>query len=281
MDLFEEIVRMRRAGQRGALATIVHTNGSIPSYESSRMLVREDGSLAGTIGGGCVEAEVWAAAKEVMQEEAPRKMVFHLNNEASYDNGLICGGTLEVFVEPILPQPVAYLFGGGHVSMAVAKAAYAAGFGIVVVDDREAFANKERFPMAQEVFTSYKDAFEKIRPNAANYLVIVTRGHKEDMRVLAWAVRTDARYVGMIGSKRKVMSVYKALENEGYQPEEFEHVYAPMGLDIGALSPEEIAVSIVAELVAVRRNASNAEHKKLKMETRPAVQSVGQPTGER
>ena len=264
MDLFEEIVKMRRGGQRGALATIVHTNGSIPSYESSRMLVREDGSMAGTIGGGCVEAEVWAAAKEVMQKEAPRKMVFHLNNEASYDNGLICGGTLEVFVEPILPQPFVYLFGGGHVSMAVAKAAHAAGFGIAVVDDREAFANKERFPMAQEVFTSYEGAFEKITPNAASYLVIVTRGHKEDMRVLAWAVRTEARYVGMIGSKRKVMSVYRALENEGYTPEEFEGVYAPMGLDIGALSPEEIAVSITAELVAVRRNASNAEHKKLK-----------------
>ena len=281
MDLFEEIVKMRRGGQRGALATIVHTNGSIPSYESSRMLVREDGSMAGTIGGGCVEAEVWAAAKEVMQKEAPRKMVFHLNNEASYDNGLICGGTLEVFVEPILPQPIVCLFGGGHVSMAVAKAAHAAGFGIAVVDDREAFANKERFPMAQEVYTSYEDAFEKIRPNAASYLVIVTRGHKEDMRVLAWAARTEARYVGMIGSKRKVMSVYKALENQGYKPEEFERIYAPMGLDIGALSPEEIAVSITAELVAVRRNASNVEHKKLKMETRPAVHSVGQTTGER
>ena len=271
MDLFEEIVKMRRGGQRGALATIVHTNGSIPSYESSRMLVREDGSIAGTIGGGCVEAEVWAAAREVMQKEAPRKMVFHLNNEASYDNGLICGGTLEIFVEPILPQPVVYLFGGGHVSMAVAKAAHAAGFGIVVVDDREAFANKERFPMAQEVHISYEEAFEKIRPNAAGYLVIVTRGHKEDMRVLAWAVRTEARYVGMIGSKRKVMSVYKALENEGYKPEEFERVYAPMGLEIGALSPEEIAISISAEMVAARRNAQSAQHKKLQREIREAA----------
>ena len=262
---------MRRAGQRGALATIVHTNGSIPSYESSRMLVREDGSIAGTIGGGCVEAEVWAAAKEVLQKESPRKMVFHLNNEASYDNGLICGGTLEVFVEPILPQPVLYLFGGGHVSMAVAKAAASAGFGIGVVDDREAFANKERFPMAQEVYTSFEDAFEKIRPNASSYLVIVTRGHKDDMRVLGWAVRTEARYVGMIGSKRKVLSVYKALENEGYKPEEFERVFAPMGLEIGALSPEEIAISIVAELIAVRRGTANAAHKKLKLEGNTAA----------
>jgi xanthine dehydrogenase accessory factor len=275
MDLFEEIVRMRRAGQRGALATIVHTNGSIPSYESSRMLVRDDGSIAGTIGGGCVEAEVWAAAKEVMEKEAPRKMTFSLNNEASYDNGLICGGTLEVFVEPILPQPVLYLFGGGHVSMAVAKAAHSAGFAICVADDRESFANKERFPMAQEIYTSYEDAFEKIHPHAATYLVIVTRGHKEDMRVLAWAVRTEARYLGMIGSKRKVLSVYHALENQGYKPEEFERVYAPMGLEIGALSPEEIAVSIVAELIAVRRNAASAAHKKLKYEAHAPVVQTG------
>jgi xanthine dehydrogenase accessory factor len=271
VDLFEEIVKMRRAGQRGALATIVYTNGSIPSYESSRMLVRDDGSIAGTIGGGCVEAEVWAAAKDVMHKEAPRKMVFNLNHEATYDNGLICGGTLEVFVEPILPQPILYLFGGGHVSMAVAKAGSAAGFGIGVIDDREAFANPERFPMAQDIYTTYEDAFEKIHPNAASYLLIVTRGHKEDMRVLGWAVRTPARYIGMIGSKRKVLSVYKALENDGYRPEEFQRVYAPMGLEIGALAPEEIAISIVAELIAIRRNAESGAHKKLHYEPRAAL----------
>ena len=124
MDLFEEVLRLRREGKRAVMATIVHTNGSIPSFESSRMLVREDGSILGTIGGGCVEAEVWAAAKDVLKAEAPRKMTFNLNNEASYDNGLICGGTLEVFVEPILPQPILYIFGGGHVSMALANAAH-------------------------------------------------------------------------------------------------------------------------------------------------------------
>jgi len=266
MDIFEEIIRMRRAGQRGVLATIVHTNGSIPSFESSRMLVREDGGIVGTIGGGCVEADVWAAAREVMECEAPRKMVFNLNHEASFDNGLICGGTLEVFVEPILPQPIAYLFGGGHVSMAVAKAASAAGFAIVVIDDREQFANRDRFPMADQVFTNFEGAFTQIRPNASSYLIIVTRGHKEDMRVLSWAVRTGARYIGMIGSKRKVLSTYKALEAEGFRVEEFERVFAPMGVEIGALSPEEIAVSITAELIAVRRNAARAGHKKLQHE---------------
>src|SRR5882757_6876944 len=160
---------MRRAGQRAAMATIVHTNGSIPSYESSRMLVREDGSIAGTVGGGCVEAEVWAAAKEVMQRESPRKMVFNLNNEATYDNGLICGGTLEVFVEPILPQPVLYIFGGGHVSIALANVAHAVGFAIGVIDDRESFANRERFPMATEIHTSFEESFGKIEPGAATY----------------------------------------------------------------------------------------------------------------
>jgi xanthine dehydrogenase accessory factor len=268
MDLFEEIVRVRKAGRRGALATIVHTNGSIPSYESSRMLVREDGSVAGTIGGGCVEADVWAAAKEVMEKESPRKMTFQLNNEASYDNGLICGGTLEVFVEPILPQPIACIFGGGHISMALAKNANAAGFGIVVVDDREQFANNERFPMAEQLYTSYDTAFSQLHPNASSYLIIVTRGHRDDMRVLAWAVRTPARYIGMIGSRRKVISVYQALEKEGFSPQDFANVYAPMGLEIGALSPEEIAVSITAELVAVRRNSQSARHKKLRNELR-------------
>src|SRR6202045_4396859 len=162
-DLFEEIVRMRRAGARGALATIVHTNGSIPSYESSRMLVREDGTIAGTVGGGCVEADVWAAAKEVIRIERPRKMTFNLNHEASYDAGLICGGTLEIFVEPILPQPMLYLFGGGHISTAVARVAHQAGFAIGIVDDREAFANLDRFPMASEIYSTYEEAFAKIR----------------------------------------------------------------------------------------------------------------------
>ncbi len=222
MDLFEEVIRLRRAGKRAVMATIVHTNGSIPSFESSRMLVREDGSIVGTIGGGCVEAEVWAAAKDVLKLEAPRKMTFNLNNEASYDNGLICGGTLEVFVEPILPQPTLYIFGGGHVSMALAQAAHTAGFNIGVIDDREQFANRERFPMATEVYTSYEEAFAKIKPNASSYLVIVTRGHRDDMRVLGWAVATDARYIGMIGSKRKVLSVYQALEREGIAPEQLD-----------------------------------------------------------
>lgn len=261
---------MRAAGERGALATIVHTNGSIPSYESSRMLVRDDGSILGTVGGGCVEAEVWAAAKEVILSEQPRKLTFNLNHDAEYDAGLICGGTLEIFVEPVLPPPMLYIFGGGHVATAVAPIAQQAGFRIGIVDDREAFANLERFPMASEIYTSYAEAFEKIQPNSSSYLLIVTRGHSGDMRVLAWALGTEARgfvprYIGMMGSKRKVIAVYKALEKEGYTAAQFDHVHAPVGLDIGALTPQEIAVSITAELIAVRRNSRELPSKSVKI----------------
>ena len=267
MDLFEEIVRMRRAGEHGALATIVHVSGSIPSHESSRMLVRGDGSIAGKIGGGCVEADVWAAAQDVIRSERSRKMIFNLNHEAGYDAGLICGGTLEIFVEPILPQPRLYIFGGGHVSLALARTAHLAGFAIGVVDDRETFANASRFPMAMDIFTSYENAFERLHPCAATYIVIVTRGHKEDMRVLEWAIATLARYIGMIGSRRKVIEIYKALENQGVPGERLERVHAPVGLEIGALTPEEIAVSITAELIAVRRNATeNADLRHMKLE---------------
>ena len=270
MDILEEVVRMKRAGERGALATIVHTNGSIPSYESSRMLVRDDGSIVGTVGGGCVEADVWAAAKEVILSEQPRKMTFNLNNEAEFDSGLICGGTLEIFVEPVLPTPMLYIFGGGHVSVAVASVASQAGFKVGVIDDRETFASAERFPMAAELYTSYAEAFEKIRPHSATYLLIVTRGHTGDMRVLDWAIRTEAlgfspRYIGMMGSKRKVIAVYQALEKEGLTFAQLDRVNAPVGLDIGALTPEEIAVSITAELIAVRRNSQHQNHKSIKL----------------
>ncbi|MFB3126593.1 MAG: XdhC family protein [Candidatus Acidiferrales bacterium] len=255
MDIYEEIVRLRQQGRKAALATIVHTQGSIPSFQSSKLLVRDDGSMVGTVGGGCVEADVWTAAQEVMREEKPRKLTFNLNADPRYDAGLTCGGTLEIYVEPLLPQPLCYLFGAGHVNQHVSRIAAMAGFATIVVDDRDRFANRERFPDASQVCADeWEKVFGQLDPNESSYLVIATRGHKDDMRVLRWAVDTRARYVGLIGSKRKVFSIYKALEEEGIDRAKLERVHAPIGLEIGALSPEEIAVSIVAELIAVRRN---------------------------
>lgn len=258
MDVYEEIVRLRRLGQKCALATIVQVNGSIPSYESAKLLVREDGSFVGTVGGGCVEAEVWSAAREVIATEKPRHLNFNLGQNAADDTGLICGGQLNIFIEPVIPQPQAVVFGAGHVSKGICKVAVLAGFGVTVVDDREMFANRERFPDAQEVIADeYEKVFDRLPVHSSSFLVIVTRGHRDDMRVLRWAITTPARYIAMIGSRRKALSIVKELESEGFPREQFDRVFSPMGLEIGAITPEEIAVSVVAEMIAVYRGADS------------------------
>ena len=255
MDLYEEIVRLRQAGHRGAVATIVNVRGSIPSFKTAKMLVRDDGSIVGTIGGGCVEAEVWQAAREVMESEKPRTLTFDLNQDPKYDTGLVCGGTLEIFVEPILPPADLYIFGAGHVAASLYQVARIAGFDVTVIDDRETYANRERFPEAHQVIAEdFEKAMAQVTPNESSYVVIVTRGHRDDMRVLRWAVNTSARYIAMIGSKRKTIGVLKELEKEGIPRSAFERVYAPMGLEIGAVSPEEIAISVGAEMIAMRRD---------------------------
>jgi xanthine dehydrogenase accessory factor len=255
MDIYEEIVQLRRGGRRGALATIVGSQGSIPSFKTAKMLIRDDGSIVGTIGGGCVEAEVWQTAREVMESEKPRTLKFNLNQNPKYDAGLVCGGTLDIFVEPVLPASVLYLFGAGHISVNVYKTASNAGFDVTVVDDRDAYANRERFPSAEEIIAEdFDQAMARLSPSESAYIVILTRGHRDDMRILRWAVQTSARYIGMIGSKRKTITIFRELTAEGISAELFKRVHAPIGLDIGAVTPEEIAVSITAELIAHRRH---------------------------
>jgi xanthine dehydrogenase accessory factor len=254
MDIYEEIVKLRREGRRGAVATIVNVRGSIPSFKTAKMLVREDGSMCGTIGGGCVEADVWRAAREVMDQEKPRTLSFDLNQDPKYDTGLVCGGTLEIFIEPILPPALLYIFGAGHVAHSLYRTAKDVGFDVTVIDDRETYANRDRFPHARDVMAQdFDQATSNLQISDAAYIVIVTRGHRDDMRILRWAVQTPARYVGMIGSKRKTIAIFRELQKEGIPAELLHRVHAPIGLDIGAITPEEIAVSITAELIAVRR----------------------------
>src|SRR5260370_8035840 len=144
-DIYEEIVKLRGEGGKGALATIINVRGSIRSFQSAKMLVRDDGSILGTVGGGCVEAEVWQAAREVIEKERPTTLTFNLNHDPKYDTGLVCGGTLEIYVEPVLPTALLYLFGGGHVAVNVYKIALQAGFYVIVVDDRETHSKCHRF----------------------------------------------------------------------------------------------------------------------------------------
>ena len=256
MDVYEELVELRRAGQKCAVATIVEVAGSIPSFQSAKMLIREDGTMVGTIGGGCTEAEVWQAARDVMDAEKPRMLQFHLGQDAAYDNGLICGGQLNVYVEPVLPIPRALIFGAGHISKSLSKVATLAGFATTVIDNRETYANQERFPEAAEVIAAeYEEVFPQLPANDSTYVIIVTRGHRDDMRVLRWAVSQPLRYIGMIGSKRKTIEVAKHLRREGILAESLAGVHAPMGLDIGAVTPEEIAVAVVAEMIRRRRHS--------------------------
>lgn len=254
IDVFDEIQRLRQEGRKAALATIVQIRGSVPSFQAAKMLVRDDGSTMGSVGGGCVEAEVWAAAQDVIREEKSRIMTFDLTEESMAEGGLICGGKVEIFIEPVLPIPRMVIFGAGHISTQVSKIATIAGFKSTIVDNRPVYANAERFPEAEKIYSeSFEQAFEEINPNENTYVIIVTRGHQEDQNVLRWAVQTNARYIGMIGSKRKIRAITQQLESEGIPRDRLERVFMPIGLDIGAVLPEEIAVAIVAEMIHNRR----------------------------
>src|SRR2546428_1742580 len=165
VDIYEQIVQLRRNGQRGAVATIVNVRGSVPSFETAKMLIRDDGSIVGTVGGGCVEAEVWQAAREVMESEKPRTLTFNLNQSPKYDTGLVCGGTLDIFIEPVLPPAELYIFGAGHVALSLYRTARNAGFDVSIIDDRDSYANRERFPEAKEVIAEdFEPAMARLSP---------------------------------------------------------------------------------------------------------------------
>lgn len=259
-DIYEEIIKIQSAGRSGAVATVIVAKGSTPREIGAKILFRDDGKFWGTIGGGCLEAEVWQEAMQAIQEEKPRTLHFDLTGKEAGDTGMICGGIMDIFIEPILPIPKVFIFGCGHISLYLAKISTMLGFQVVVIDDRPQFANKERFPEAEQVIAEeFPMALSKLAVNKASYLVIVTRGHAYDQEVLEWAVGTEAKYIGMIGSRRKIQTVYENLQTKGVPPEKLERVHAPIGLDIGALTPEEIAVSIVAEMIQVRRGEKESK----------------------
>jgi xanthine dehydrogenase accessory factor len=259
MDIYEEVVRLRQEGRNCALATIINSHGSIPSFDCAKMLVRDDGSIVGTIGGGGGELEVIQAAREVIDTETPRVVSFNLNKRPGVDAGMVCGGSLEIYVEPVVVAPRLYIFGAGHVGLSTYRVAHLSGFEVTILDERAEFANRERYPEAKDIVVG---PFDEVMPtltlSANAYILIFTPSHQSDMRVLRWAVTTPARYVGMMGSKRKVTGIFHELQKEGIAAERFERVHAPVGLDIGAQPPEEIAISVVAELIAARRRSSAA-----------------------
>jgi xanthine dehydrogenase accessory factor len=253
--VFEEIARLRAEGEKGAIATVISSRIPAALKEKSKLVLRTDGTMFGGIGdGGFIEDCVRQKAEEVMREDYLTVLQFEISEDEAQRWGLEAGDTLDVFVEPIIAIPTLYLFGGGHVSLQIARIAKMVGFKIVVIDDRPAFANKDRFPMADE--TRVEDlytVFERLKIDDQSYIVAVTRGHQHDEPVIEQAIRTEARYIGMIGSKRKISRMWKKLIERGADKARLAQVHAPIGLEIGADTPEEIAVSIVAQLIQSRR----------------------------
>ena len=233
--------------------TVVRAQGSTPQRAGAKMLVYADGRTVGTIGGGCYENDAFWKAREAIASGRPAFVHYELNDDFAQENGLICGGRMDVHIDPLSPDPRLYIIGAGHVGSHLAKVAGDAGFRIHVVDDREKFANPERFPGAEVVVAPIPEWLAQAELPSSAYVVILTRGHQHDLDALRSLVTRDLRYLGLIGSRAKVARIYDALTEEGLSPDRLERVHAPIGLEIGAVTPAEIAISILAELIAVRR----------------------------
>ena len=350
-EIYPKIIELFQDDRFSVLATIIRQAGPTPRGVGTKCLIMEDGSFKGTIGGGIIEAKVIAGAAEVFDKGMPVRLSFTLDGSDVAETDMLCGGDVEVFLEPVSPKcinhlsifekafhisnrggagfiatvisedtwkwgdvpkifvdkggkrigsllsgqavddavaqkmetildsrqpslltledetgnpvdifveplaakPVLYVFGGGHVSEQIVPLAAHVDFQVVVIDDRQEYANQTKFPDAMKVHQfSFDGVMERLPVDESSYLVIVTRGHRQDKNVLAQALKTDAKYIGMIGSSRKRNIIFGKLMEEGFGKEEFSRVYSPIGLEIGAETPQEIAVSVVAELIKVR-----------------------------
>jgi len=252
-EVFAALAEALRAGDEVALVTITASTGSTPQRVGAKMLVYADGRTVGTIGGGCYENDAFGKAREAIRTRRPRNVRYELTDDFAEESGLICGGQMEVFIEPVEAAPDLYVFGAGHVGQSLGRMAHDAGFRVHVLDDREKFADARRFPGGVEtIVDALPDWLEAHTLPATAYAVIVTRGHRYDLDVLRRLAGRPLRYLGLIGSRAKVKRVYDALIGEGVSPEALAAVHAPIGLDIGAVTPDEIAVSILAELIGVK-----------------------------
>lgn len=250
-DLWEEIVACRRRGEPAALATIVSTLGSTPGKDPMKMLVRADGTFVGSVGGGCLEAEVWEHARTVMETGRSVSVSFTLTEEHYPDSGLVCGGTVTVFVEPVVP-PNLHLFGAGHVGLATATLALSAGFRVVVRDDRPDLLDAERFPdPVVRLAADWEEGLSTHVPGPYDFVVIATRGHHDDEQVLRLLAARSLRprLLGLLGSAAKRKVLLGRLADDGVPSDWLDQVQTPVGLPIGAKTAGEIAVSIVAQLI--------------------------------
>ncbi len=251
----EAIIEALQENKPAALATVVKTRGASPRSPGAKMVVYPDGSIAGSVGGGAMELRVIDAAKQVLRDQQPRYLDMNLSNEDRGDP-LICGGEMEVFIEPLLTAPTLLLVGAGHVGAAVAQLAQFLGFSVTVLDDRPEFVTQENFPHAdRRIAGDVVQEISRLDITRETYIVLVTRAHTLDAALLGAIVDKPAAYIGMLGSKRRVITVKDTLKEQGASSEALDHVHAPVGIEINAETPPEIAVSIMAEIIRVRRES--------------------------
>jgi xanthine dehydrogenase accessory factor len=298
LDLIEQILSRAKSAEAVAVCLVAKTRGSTPQKAGAMMLVFQNGQTLGTLGGGCVEAEVKTRALKLMQSSEDRLLTFQLDRDYGWDDGLVCGGTMDIAVQivndeknarpwrfiheqlnagneatiafhlpnekgemvaiehALLPRPMLIIAGAGHVGSALATIGNQIGFDVTVIDDRADYATSQRFANAKCIVGSIEAELARLAIHHHTYIVIVTRGHRHDAQALAAVVNSPARYVGLIGSKRKIITIFRDLHAQGISVEKLSRVHAPIGLDIGAITPGEIAVSIASELIAARREES-------------------------
>jgi len=255
-EILKEALERVNKGETIALVTIVETKGSTPREVGAKMLVNKNGLIAGTIGGGITEAKAIKESKQALKEGKGKLLNYHLTKEqAALDEGAICGGEMKVFVDILQPKEEVLIFGAGHIAVCLSKLAKTVGFKVTIIDDREEFINQDRFPEADKIIAEETEkALTHLKITPSTYIIIVTRGHLKDEEVLGSVIKLGAAaYIGMIGSRKKNATVFQRLTKKGIFQEELDKVHAPIGIDIDAQTPEEIAVSIMAEIIQVRR----------------------------
>jgi xanthine dehydrogenase accessory factor len=254
--IFKALAELEEKNQAGAFCVVVRAQGSTPRNAASKMLVYPDGRILGSVGGGELEHRVIEAARQALQDGKTRVLEYSMSDPQRGDPGL-CGGQVEVYVEPVIPRPTLVVIGGGHVGKAVASLAHWLGFRVVVNDDRPEFVTPEAAPDADEIILCpMPDLPEKMEITPWTYLVLTTRGVDVDVPGLPVLLDTPASYIGVIGSRRRWATTYQALLEAGVAEDKLQSIYSPIGLELNAETPEEIAVSIMAEIVMLRKGGS-------------------------
>jgi xanthine dehydrogenase accessory factor len=256
-NFFEKIVEIKKSGEPAAFAIVIKIEGSTPRKVGAKMVVLKDGKAVGTLGGGDLEKRVVEEAMDAIKQGQPRIASFTFDIEKGKLD-MMCGGKLDIYIEPILPDEKLVIFGAGHITRSLAPLVKLAGFQVSVVEDSPDLLQKDKFPETEDLVLTDMEEFARDLPSdSRTYIVLLSRGFSRDKAILTQLIQKDFKYIGMIGSLRKIVTMKEDLKKQGVPEEAFSKLQAPVGLDIGGETPEEIAISIAAEIIAAKRGRLN------------------------